>query len=179
MFLTLAGLLLPDPAEAVPFPLRGAITANGFTQVIFPLHVTLVTFAYAAFITTFACGVMYLVQERELKTKHFGAVFARLPALNTCDEIGQRAAGLGFVLLTMGIVTGILWNSQRDGRYWHNDPKEVMALATWIVYLFMLHYRLTAGWRGRRAALISIAGFVVVLLTWLGARALGGYHVFS
>jgi ABC-type transport system involved in cytochrome c biogenesis permease subunit len=54
-----------------------------------------------------------------------------------------------------------------------------MALITWIVYLFPIHYRLTAGWRGRRAAWMSIAGFVVVILTWLGARALGGYHVFG
>jgi cytochrome c-type biogenesis protein CcsB len=176
---TLASLLMPNPAEPLPRLLEGAIAANTFTQIIFPVHVTLVIFSYAAFVVTFVCGVMYLIQEHELKAKHFGAAFDRLPALNTCDEIGHRSVSLGFVLLTLGVVTGIFWNNQRDGRYWHNDPKEVMALVTWVVYLFLMHYRLTAGWRGRRVAWLSIAGFIVVLLTWLGARALGGYHVFG
>jgi cytochrome c-type biogenesis protein CcsB len=176
---TLISLVLPDPTQSLPVVLEGAILASTFTQVIFPVHVTFVIFSYAAFIVTFVCGVMYLIQERELKAKHFGAAFQRLPALNTCDEIGYWSLGIGFVLLTLGVVTGIIWNHQRDGRYWHNDPKEVMALVTWFIYLFIMHYRLTAGWRGRRVALLSIIGFVVVLLTWLGARALGGYHVFG
>ncbi len=175
---TMASMLMPDQAEASR-ALEGAIFASALTKVIFPVHVTLVIFSYAAFVVTFACSVMYLIQERELKAKHFGAAFQRLPALATCDEIGHRSMTIGFVLLTLGMVTGIFWNNQRDGRYWHNDPKEVMALVTWIVYLFMMHYRLTAGWRGRRVAWLSIAGFVIVMLTWLGARTLGGYHVFG
>jgi cytochrome c-type biogenesis protein CcsB len=176
---TLISLLLPDPGQLLPLMLEGAITTNEVTKIIFPVHVTLVIFSYAAFMVTFVCGVMYLIQEHELKAKHFGAAFQRLPALNTVDEIGYRSLSIGFVLLTLGVVTGIVWNNQRDGRYWHNDPKEVMALVTWFIYLFIMHYRLTAGWRGRRVALLSIIGFAVVLLTWLGARALGGYHVFG
>jgi cytochrome c-type biogenesis protein CcsB len=175
----LAALLMPAPAEPMPRLLEGAIAANALTQIIFPVHVSLVIFSYAAFIVTTVCGVMYLLQEHTLKSKHFGAAFDRLPALNTCDEMGHRAASVGFVLLTLGVATGIFWNNQRDGRYWHNDPKEVMALVTWIVYLFLMHYRLTAGWRGRRVAWLSIVGFLVVMLTWLGARTLGGYHVFG
>lgn len=176
---TLVAWLLPERATSLPLALAGAITASQLTQIIFPVHVTLIIFAYAAFIVTFICSVMYLIQEHELKAKHFGAAFERLPALNTCDEIGYRSLSIGFVLLTCGVATGIWWSNQRDGRYWHNDPKEVMALVTWLVYLFIMHYRLTAGWRGRRVAWLSIAGFAVVLLTWLGARALGGYHVFG
>jgi cytochrome c-type biogenesis protein CcsB len=176
---TLASLLMPEKSEPLSAALEGAITANLVTRIIHPVHITLVIFSYAAFVVTFVCGVMYLVQEHELKAKHFGAAFQRLPALNTCDEIGYRSLTVGFVLLTLGVVTGIVWNNQRDGRYWHNDPKEVMALVTWLVYLFIMHYRLTADWRGRRVAWLSIAGFVVVMLTWLGARALGGYHVFG
>ncbi|MCG3163494.1 MAG: Cytochrome c biogenesis protein CcsA [Acidobacteria bacterium] len=175
----LVSLLMPKPAEAMSLRLQTDISANPLTQIIFPVHVTLVIFSYAAFAVTFVCGVMYLIQEHELKTKRFGAAFERLPALNTCDEIGNRGVTIGFVLLTLGVVTGIFWNNLRDGRFWHNDPKEVMALVTWIVYLFLIHYRLTAGWRGRRVAWMSVAGFVIVMLTWLGARALGGYHVFG
>lgn len=175
----LVGMVIPESAQALTPAIENSIRENSIIKVIFPIHVTLVIFSYAAFVVTFVSGVMYLIQERELKAKHFGAAFQRLPALNTCDEIGYRSLTVGFVLLTLGIVTGIVWNNQRDGRYWHNDPKEVMALVTWLVYLFIMHYRLTAGWRGRRVALLSIAGFVVVMLTWLGARALGGYHVFG
>lgn len=176
---TLVALLLPERAEELSLALAGAITASQLTQIIFPVHVTLIIFAYAAFIVTFICGVMYLMQEHALKAKHFGAAFERLPALNTCDELGYHALSVGFVLLTCGVATGIWWSSQRDGRYWHNDPKEVMALVTWLVYLFIMHYRLTAGWRGRRVAWLSIGGLIVVLLTWLGTRMLGGYHVFG
>lgn len=176
---TLVSTILPESQTALPALLQNAITDNPVIRVLLPVHVTLLIFSYAAFIITFVCGVMYLVQEHELKAKHFGAAFQRLPALNTCDEIGYRSLTVGFVLLTLGVVTGIVWNNQRDGRYWHNDPKEVMALVTWLVYLFIMHYRLTADWRGRRVAWLSIAGFVVVMLTWLGARVLGGYHVFG
>jgi cytochrome c-type biogenesis protein CcsB len=173
----LISLLLP--ARDVPRMLESSISVSPLTKIIFPIHVTLVIVSYAAFAVTFVCGLMYLIQEHGLKAKRFGASAEQLPALNTCDEIGYRSVTIGFVLLTLGVATGIFWNNQRDGRYWHNDPKEVMALITWIVYLFPIHYRVTAGWRGRRAAWMSIAGFAVVLLTWLGARGLGGYHVFG
>ncbi|QQS47226.1 MAG: cytochrome c biogenesis protein CcsA [Acidobacteriota bacterium] len=175
----LGSLLIATPDRPLPQLLEGAIAANTLTRIIFPVHVTLVILSYAAFILTFVSGVMYLIQEHDLKAKNFGGAFQLLPALNTCDEIGYRSLTIGFVLLTLGVATGIIWNNQRDGRYWHNDPKEVMALVTWLVYLFIIHYRLTAGWRGRRVALLSIIGFIVVLLTWLGARTLGGYHVFG
>lgn len=175
--LTLVSLLLPD--EPLSLTLSSAISASPFTQIIFPLHVSLLIFSYAAFVVTVAGGVMYLLQERELKTKHFGAAFRWMPALNTCDELSYRSLTIGFVLLTLGIVTGMMWGSQHDGRFWHNDPKEVLALVTWFVYLAMIHYRVTAGWRGRRVAWMAIGGFVAVLLTFIGARAMGGYHVFG
>jgi cytochrome c-type biogenesis protein CcsB len=176
---TLVSLLLPEPSNPISPVLEGAIVASSMTRVIFPLHVSLLIFSYAAFLMTTIGGVMYLIQERELKAKSFGAAFYRLPALNTCDEIGYRSVTIGFVLLTLGMVTGIIWNSQRDGKLWHNDPKEVLALVTWCVYLFLIHYRLTAGWRGRRTAWLAIAGFAIVLCTWIGARYLPGYHVFG
>lgn len=176
---TLISLIWPEPGGPLPVALEGAITASALTQIIFPVHVTLLIFSYAAFVVTFVTGVMYLVQERELKTKTFGAAFYRLPALNTCDELSYHSLTVGFALLTLGMVTGIIWNKQRDGTYWHFDPKEVMALVTWFVYLFIIHYRLTAGWRGRRAAWLAIAGFVIVLFTWVGTRYLPSYHVFG
>ena len=144
---------------------------------LFPVHTTLLVCAYAAFFVVFAASVMYLWQERELKLKTFSAFFHRLPSLSTVDDIGATAAGVGFTLLSLGILTGIVWSSARSGRMWHNDPKEVFALLTWVLYLTMIHYR--AQWRGRKAAWIGVAGFALVVFTFLGTRWLGGYHVFG
>ena len=170
---------LPAPTGPIPGALVSAMSDNLLAYFILPVHIAMLLFAYAAFVVTVGCGVMYLIQEHALKAKHFGAAFRWLPALNTCDEIGQRSMTVGFVTLTLGVIAGMVWGKEHDGRFWHNDPKEVLTLVTWVVYLTMVHYRLTAGWRGRRVAWLAIGGFVAVLLTFIGARAMGGYHVFG
>ncbi|HEX8721932.1 MAG TPA: cytochrome c biogenesis protein CcsA [Pyrinomonadaceae bacterium] len=143
---------------------------------LFPVHVTLLLFGYASFFVAFAASVMYLWQERELRLKRFGAFFHRLPSLTTVDDVGSTAAGVGFTLLTLGIVTGVIWSRARSVRMFHNDPTEFFALLTWVVYLALLHYRVQ--WRGRRAAWLGVGGFTLVLCTFVGAVALGGFHVF-
>lgn len=144
---------------------------------LFPIHTTLLLFAYAAFFVAFAASVMYLLQERELKLKTFSPIFHRLPPLNTVDDIGSTAAGIGFTLLSLGIITGVIWSSSRNGRMWHNDPIEIFAVLTWVVYLALIHYR--AQWRGRKAAWIGVLGFALVACTLVGALLMGGYHVFG
>lgn len=144
---------------------------------LFPVHTTLLLFAYASFFVAFAASVMYLWQERELRLKKFSAVFHRLPSLSTVDDIGSTAAGVGFTLLTLGIVTGVVWSRARSGRMFHNDPIEFFAILTWVLYLTLLHYRVQ--WRGRKAAWMGVAGFVLVVCTFVGALLLGGYHVFG
>jgi ABC-type uncharacterized transport system permease subunit len=146
---------------------------------LFPVHTTLLLFAYASFFVVFAASVMYLWQERELKLKTFSSIFHRLPSLSAVNDIATNAAGIGWTLLTLGILTGMLWSSSRDGRLWHNDPKEIFAVLTWLLYLALINYRLSAKWRGRRAAWLGVAGFALVLCTFFGARLLGGYHVFN
>lgn len=158
----------------------GPQEASGFSATwLFPIHTTLLLFAYAAFFVVCVASVMYLLQERELKLKTFTPVFHRLPALTTVNEIATGAAAVGLALLTVGIVTGMLWSSSRDGLLWHNDPKEIFALLTWLLYLLLIVYRSTAKWRGRTAAWLGVAGFALVLCTFLGARWMGGYHVFG
>src|SRR6266545_6497126 len=93
------------------------------TTWLFPVHTTLLLFAYAAFFVVFVASVMYLLQERELKLKTFGAVFHRLPSLTMVNEIATTSAVTGLTLLTLGILSGMVWSSLRDGRLWHNDPK--------------------------------------------------------
>ena len=141
--------------------------------------VVLVIFAYAAFFVVFMASVMYLLQERELRLKTFSAIFHRLPPLGTINELATNAAIVGLTLLTLGIATGMFWSWDRYGRFWHNDPKEIFALLTWLVYFVLIIYRLTANWRGSRAAWLGVVGFALVLCTLFGARFLGGYHVFG
>lgn len=150
---------------------------DGSAAWLFPIHTTLLLFAYASFFVAFAASVMYLLQERELKLKTFSAIFHRLPSLTTIDDIGSTAASIGFTLLTLGIITGVLWSSARSGRMWHNDPIEIFAVLTWVLYLALLHYR--TAWRGRKAAWLGVAGFALVICTFLGALLMGGYHVFG
>ena len=145
-----------------------------------PLHATLLSFAYAAFFLVFIASVMYLLQERELKLKTFSAIFHRLPSLTTVNDIATTAATIGLTLLTLGIATGMLRSSSLYGRLWRNDPKEIFAALTWLIYLSLIAYRSTASWRGRRAAWLGVAGFVLVVCTFLGPRLMGGsYHVFG
>ena len=146
---------------------------------LFPMHTTLLSFAYAAFFVVFVSSVMYLLQERELKLKTFSAIFHRLPSLTTVNDIATTAATIGLTLLTLGIATGMLWSSSRDGRLWHNDPKEVFAALTWLLYVALIVYRSTARWRGRRAAWLGVAGFVLVICTFLGPRLMSSYHTFG
>jgi ABC-type transport system involved in cytochrome c biogenesis permease subunit len=146
---------------------------------LFPVHTTLLLFAYAAFFVVFLASIMYLLQERELKLKTFSAIFHRLPSLTTVNEIATSSAAIGLTLLTVGIATGMVWASSRDGRMWHNDPKEIFAALTWALYSLLILYRSTSRWRGRKAAWLGIAGFALVLCTFFVTRLMGGYHVFG
>ncbi|MBM4129353.1 MAG: c-type cytochrome biogenesis protein CcsB, partial [Nitrospira sp.] len=124
-------------------------------------------------------GTMYLVQERYVKSKHLGGLFARLPSLQTLDELNYRLITFGFPLLTLAIITGALWAESAIGTYWRWDTREVWSLITWFIYAIVLHARLTAGWRGRRAAILSIVGFLTILVAFFGIKLLQkGYHVF-
>ena len=163
------GSATPDQAEA---SIRSATW-------LFPMHTTLLLCAYAAFFVVFLASIMYLLQERELKLKRFSAIFHRLPSLTTVNEIATSSATMGLTLLTVGIATGMVWASSRDGRLWHNDPKEIFAALTWLLYLLLILYRSTSSWRGRKAAWMGVAGFALVLLTYFGTSLMGGYHVFG
>jgi ABC-type uncharacterized transport system permease subunit len=172
-FLVTASTLVRDQSAN-----RSAMNiTDGAGAWLFPIHTTFLIFAYACFFIVFAAGLMYLWQERELKLKTFSSFFHRLPSLSTVDDIGQTAAGIGFTLLSLGIITGVVMTSMQSGRVWHGDPKELFALITWVLYLTMIHYR--AQWRGRRAAWVGVVGFALVLFTFLGTRMMGGYHVFG
>ncbi|MDP3016670.1 MAG: c-type cytochrome biogenesis protein CcsB [Deltaproteobacteria bacterium] len=145
-----------------------------------PFHVTFAFLGNAIFTLAFCCGVIYLIQEHQLKSKKMGAIAKRLPSLKVLDDLNYRALTFGFPLLTLGIITGAVWAEYAWGRYWGWDPKETWSLITWFLYAAMLHQRLTVGWRGRKAAIMAIVGFLAVLFTFLGVNLLlPGLHTYS
>jgi cytochrome c-type biogenesis protein CcsB len=145
----------------------------------FGIHVILAFLGDAAFAMACGIGIMYLLQERYVKSKHLGGLFQKLPSLHVLDEINYHLITLGFPLLTLAIITGVMWANTAWGTYWRWDPKEVWSLITWLIYALVLHLRLTVGWRGRKAAFLSIIGFAVVIFAFFGvALILKGRHVF-
>jgi cytochrome c-type biogenesis protein CcsB len=143
------------------------------------IHTVVAFLGNAAFALAFGVGTMYLVQEHYVKSKHLGGIFGRLPSLQTIDALNYKLITLGFPLLTLAIITGSLWAESAWGSYWRWDPREVWSLTTWFIYAIIVHARLVAGWRGRRAAILSIAGFLIILLTFFGIKLLRkGLHVF-
>ena len=167
--LTLAAVLIAPSQQPLPEVLK---------NLWFYVHIPSTFLGYAAFGIAFAASIMYLIQEHELKRKRPQAFYYRLPSLEICDELGYRSLSIGFPLLTIGIAAGAVWASKTWGSSWEWDPKIVWSLITWLTYAVLIHYRLYAGLRGRRAALMSILGFVFVLFTFLGSRYLGSNHPF-
>jgi len=145
-----------------------------------PFHVIFAFLGNAIFTLSFCCGVMYLAQEHQLKSKRLGPVAKRLPSLKVLDDLNYQSLTFGFPLLTLGIITGAIWAEYAWGRYWGWDPKETWSLITWFLYAALLHQRLTVGWRGRKAAIMAIVGFLAVLFTFLGVNLiLPGLHSYS
>lgn len=104
----------------------------------------------------------------------------RLSLAETLDNISYRIIGLGFPLLTIGIIAGAVWANEAWGTYWSWDPKETWALITWLVFAAYLHARITRGWQGRRPAILAASGFVVVWICYLGVNLLGkGLHSYG
>ena len=108
------------------------------------------------------------------------AAGAGLSLAEQCDDIAYRSLGLGFVLLTVGIISGAVWANEAWGSYWSWDPKETWALITWLVYAGYLHTRLSAGWDKRDVNAVAAAGFFVTWGTYIGVNLFGlGLHSYG
>ena len=129
----------------------------------------------ALLVMALACGLFGLaVGSRRLRLTE------RLPEAAALDHRAHRATLVGFPLMTLVIATGAIWAHYAWGRYWGWDPKETWSLITWFVYALYLHARFTRGWVGRRAALISVIGFLSVIFTFLGVNLLlSGLHAYA
>jgi ABC-type transport system involved in cytochrome c biogenesis permease subunit len=147
-----------------------------FDSPLFWTHVAAMLFAYASFGLAAVIGITYVLQFKEIKAKHLGFFYTRLPSLQTLDVMNSRVVFIGWALLTVGILAGALWAVQAralvpdDARVLAMsiaDPKIFIALVTWVVYTFQLIARRAIGWRGRRSAYLSAVGFAIVLLNFV------------
>lgn len=143
---------------------------------LFAVHVASLLFAYAAFALACVLGVTYVLLFKEIKARHLGFFYSRLPSLHVLDTMNVRAVSVGWVCLTIGVVVGGIWIGQarvyapddpRVQAMSFLDPKIFVALLCWGVYTFELFARRAIGWVGRKAAWLSAIGFAIVLLNFL------------
>jgi cytochrome c-type biogenesis protein CcsB len=173
-FLALAYASFSDSVRDSIQPLVPALQSNWLTA-----HVITCFFGYAAFAVSFGIGLMYLFKR--LDTPESSNIFLKIiPDSQILDELNYQMVVIGFLMLTLGIITGSVWANSAWGSYWSWDPKETWSLITWFVYAAMLHSRMISGWRGKKLAIFSIIGFVCVLFTYFGVNfVLAGLHSYA
>ncbi len=168
-FLSMAFASLSPKVSSRIQPLIPALQSNWLTS-----HVVSCFLGYAAFTAAFGLGIMYLLKankDRDVNTR-----FGFYPSLDILNELIYQCTVLGFVFLSIGILTGSVWAHYAWGSYWSWDPKETWSLITWLIYAAMLHAHLVRGWQGEKMAVMAIVGFASVLFTYLGVNYLPGLH---
>ena len=141
-------------------------------------HVITCFFAYAAFGISFGLSLMYFLKRLDNDKKN--STFLKLiPRKGILDDLNYQMVAIGFLMLTLGIITGSVWAYSAWGRYWGWDPKETWSLITWFIYAAVLHSRMVRGWTGKKIAIMSIIGFFCVLITYFGVNYLAGLHSYA
>jgi len=135
-----------------------------------PVHVVLLLTGGALFALACLAGMMYLLQDNLIKSKKVRGFSRLLPSLQDLDRINHICIVWGFPLLTLGIIAGSIWAGTVWGRSWHWDPKQVFTAISWIIYAVLVHQRMVIGWKGRKAAFLSIIAFAGLLFTFIGVN---------
>ncbi len=130
-------------------------------------HIVFIFLGYAALLFTAVAAVLYLFQEQRLKRKLTNGVRFRLPPLGVLDDLVSSSLGLGFVFITIGIIIGTVWASAELGMRWIRDPRIGISFVTWGIYLVLVFFRTSAGWRGRKAAVLAIVALCASVVTWV------------
>ena len=187
--------LPPDMQEASP--LVPALRSNWLM-----MHVTIIMISYATLMIGSLLSMLFLIIAREnsnfpknnaKKTKDHlyninknSLIFqenkhkTKITLLESIDNLSYRTIGLGFPLLTIGIIAGAVWANEAWGSYWSWDPKETWALITWLIFASYLHSRLTKSWKGKKPAILASFGFLIVWICYLGVNFLGkGLHSYG
>nr|YP_009296027.1 cytochrome c biogenesis protein [Schizymenia dubyi]AOM64962.1 cytochrome c biogenesis protein [Schizymenia dubyi] len=195
-----ASLTLPIDMKKAE-PLVPALKSNWLM-----MHVSIMMLSYAALILGSLLSILFLIitkgknvnlknigdkshpksvtlayqRDQTLKINNSLLSINRMNLLQSVDNLSYRIIGLGFPLLTIGIISGAVWANEAWGSYWSWDPKETWALITWLVYAAYLHSRLTQSWRGQKPAILASLGFITVWICYLGVNFLGkGLHSYG
>jgi len=192
-----ASFALPDQLQQAA-PLVPALRSSWLV-----MHVSVIMVSYAALLVGSLLSLAVLVTDRgqqlelrsssngsggypqaELAGAATGGSFnfssGNLSLSEQLDSLSYRTITVGFLLLSVGIVSGAVWANEAWGSWWSWDPKETWALICWLVYAAYLHTRLSRGWQGRRPALVAVAGFVVICVCYIGVNLLGiGLHSYG
>jgi ABC-type uncharacterized transport system permease subunit len=139
------------------------------------VHIILVLLGIAALVLTVGASLLYLFQEHELKAKKPSKFYYRLPALGTLDDLISRSMAVGFVLMTLAVIAASTWASIYLNADWIGEPKIVMSFFTWGIYMALVVLRTTVGWRGRKAALMTVTVLGFSALTWAAHTRLGSF----
>ena len=149
------------------------------------IHVSAAAVAGGAFTVGALASMLYLVKARAERRVLAGGTMpgqlSRVPGSDAIDALAYKVHAFAFPLWTFGVlVAGPIWAEYAWGRYWGWDPKEVWSLVTWVIYAAYLHARATAGWRGRRAAIVAIVGWVAFIFNFVGVNLLvSGLHSYA
>jgi len=155
VFLLPVGLFLMFYAALLPREIQPEFVI--FDSLLLKFHVLTTLLGYSAWSITFAASISYLYLEKK-----------RTASPGLFDRMAYRAAFFAFCFLTLGIITGALWADKVFGLLWTWDPKETWSFITWLIFLAYLHARYTLDWKGRRAAVLAIIGFLAVIFTYVG-----------
>ncbi len=150
---------LPEEVIPVGEPLR---------PTLWIVHLTVIIFGVAALFVTFAASVAYVLLDRALKSKSPRRFLPRLPSLEICDSVSQVSLRWAFPLMTLGIITGAVLSASLKHAFWAWQPQETLAVLAWAILAVVVVARQGWGWRGRKAALLTIVAFGCVLLRMLG-----------
>jgi len=186
-----ASLSLPlDMRKAAP--LVPALKSNWLM-----MHVSVMMLSYSSLMIGSLLAILFLVLSRGQEIKLQGSSIGNnqyqnsvitnsefteknLTLLESLDNLSYRIIGLGFPLLTIGIIAGAVWANSAWGSYWSWDPKETWALITWLIFAAYLHARITKSWQGKKPAILAALGFIIVWVCYLGVNFLGqGLHSYG
>jgi cytochrome c-type biogenesis protein CcsB len=185
LFVMAAVVLVLGLAETVIYTPAGPLVP-ALQSYWLAIHVTAMTLATGIFFVAAVIGITYLVVDRHARRVAAGrppgadGILRRLPGPEVLDRLAYRTVVFGFPVWTFGVMAGGIWADSAWGSYWSWDPTETWAFITWVVYACFLHARATAGWRGRRAAVIQLTGFCCLLFNVLAVSLLiPGLHSYA
>ena len=153
---------------AIPDSLQGRLV---------PIHVTLCIIGEGLFALASLAGIMYCIQDRQIRQRKMGGLARYLPSLGDLDNINHAGLLWGFPILTLGLIVGSFWaRTAWGGSNWPTDPKTVWSFVVWLFYAFLLHQRLAIGWKGRKIAVLSIVALAVMISAFIGVSFLSSVH---